>query len=378
MGLTDQAGQRVIITNCDDLPEVMNRRKGFYCIRGTDLERLQARDFELIVCWLQGAAVETKRKAPLPHQEDALNAILAVLKKHDRASVLMPCGTGKTLLTLWAAERLGQSKIIVLVPSLALLRQTLHEWLKETIWKEMPYLCVCSDPTVVSKEDEVVVQQSDTDFPVTTESAVVRRFLEADVKLPRIIFSTYQSARVVAEGMGEVEAFDLGIFDEAHKTAGREGVNFSFALKDENLPVARRLFLTATPRHYDVRKVDKEGDAKLVYSMDVPEVYGSVAYQLTFAEVVRRKIICNYKVIISVVTSEMVTDELLRRGEVMIDGDLVRARQVANQIALKNAVESYGIQKIITFHKSIASAGSFTGKGGQGISTHMPDPKRRP
>ena len=71
--------------------------------------------------------------------------------------------------------------------------------------------------------------------------------------------------------MGEDEALDLGIFDEAHKTAGRVGVRFAFAVADQNLLIRKRLFLTATPRHYDYRKKDKEGDAKLVYSMDVPD-----------------------------------------------------------------------------------------------------------
>ena len=54
----------------------------------------------------------------------------------------------------------------------------------------------------------------------------------------------------------------------------------------------------------------------------------------------RRGIICGYKVIISVITSEMVTNELLSHGEVLVNGDPVRARQVANQIALRDAIES--------------------------------------
>ena len=103
----------------------------------------------------------------------------------------------------------------------------------------------------------------------------------------KLVFSTYQSAHVVAAGMKRGDAFDLAIFDEAHKTAGREGVHFSFALNDKHLPIKKRLFLTATPRHYDVRKRDKEGDARLVYSMDAPEVYGPVAHKLTFAEAAR-------------------------------------------------------------------------------------------
>ena len=40
MGLTDQVGERVLFTNCDDLSPVMDDRSGFFCIRGNDLERL--------------------------------------------------------------------------------------------------------------------------------------------------------------------------------------------------------------------------------------------------------------------------------------------------------------------------------------------------
>ncbi len=88
------------------------------------------------------------------------------------------------------------------------------------------------------------------------------------------------------EGM---DAFDLGIFDEAHKTAGREGANFGFALEDRNLQIAKRVFLTATPRHYDVRKKDKEGDKALVYSMDQPATYGPIVHTLSFAEAARAR-----------------------------------------------------------------------------------------
>ncbi len=374
MGLTDQVDKRVIFTNCD-LPEVLTERKGFYPVRGSDLEGLEERDFEAIRSWVKGTPVERKRKEPLDEQLNALNKIVPTLMKGGRATVLMPCGTGKTLVALWAAEQLGCQKILVLVPSLALLSQTLPEWMKETRFKERPtYHCVCSDPTVVKKgEDEIILRQSDVPFPVDTDSDTVREFFKATTEGPKIVFSTYQSAQVVAKGMPEQEAFDLAIFDEAHKTAGREGIKFGFALDDKNLPIARRLFLTATPRHYDVRQRDKEGDSRLVYSMDVPEVYGPVAYRLSFAEAAQRDIICNYKVIISIVTSEMVTDERLRRDEVVVEGDVVGARHVANQIALKSAIENFGTDKIITFHRSVASAASFTGKGPAGITTQVPD-----
>ena len=137
---------------------------------------------------------------------------------------------------------------------------------------------------------------------MTTDDDEVREFLAAPGDGVQIVFSTYQSAHVVGEASERMGAFDLGIFDEAHKTAGREGANFGFALEDRNLPIAKRVFLTATPRHYDVRKKDKEGDKALVYSMDEPATYGPIVHTLSFAEAARRGIICNYKIIISIVT----------------------------------------------------------------------------
>jgi superfamily II DNA or RNA helicase len=373
MGLTDQIAERVVITNCDELSSVVSDRRGFYAIRGTDLDRLQAEDFEAIRNWLAGAIVEHTRKAPLPRQQDALDAIVKTFTEHDRATILMPCGTGKTLVALWAAEQLGSKKILVLVPSLALISQTLHAWLKETRWHNPSFLCVCSDPTVTSRaEDTLALHQADVDFPVTTEREAVRTFLDRRTDGVKVIFSTYQSARVVADGITENTRFDFGIFDEAHKTAGQEEAQFSFALRDANLPISKRLFMTATPRHYRVRKRNKEREAKLVYSMDVPEVYGPVAYRLSFAQAVQDKMICNYKVLISVVTTAMVTNELLKSGTVFIAGDEVKARQVANQLAIKDAITRCKIGKIITFHKSVADAASFSAEGAEGIGGHIP------
>ncbi len=378
MGLTDQVTQRVLFTNSESLPSLMQDRSGFVAIRGSDLDRLTAADFEVMRQWLHSGQVKQIRKQPLPHQQEALTAIAQSLVVNDRATVVMACGTGKSLVSLWAAERHDCKNILVLVPSLALVRQLLHEWLRETAWERFTFMCVCSDPTVTKGADALVVHQADLDFPVTTESAVVSQFLNKPFDGIKIVFSTYQSAQVVAASLpvgadGVAQPFDLAIFDEAHKTASREGTRFSFALEDANLPIRKRLFFTATPRHYDIRKKDKEGDNTLVYSMDKPEVYGPVIHTLSFAEAARRGIICDYKVVISVVTSEMVNDELLKHGEVMVAGDTVKARQVALQIALQKAVEKYGVSRIFTFHGSVAASRSFTSTDGDGIRHHLPD-----
>lgn len=373
IGLADSPHihSRVLLTNCDELPAVLNDRQGFFCIRGADLDRLEADDFRAIEAWLADAAFIAPKKSPQPHQTEALDALLLALQTHGRVSAIMACGTGKTLVALWVTERLDARHVLVLLPSLALLRQTLHEWLRETHLPSLAYLCVCSDPTVKEGIDALTTQQSDLDFQVSTDTASVRSFLDAPFAGVKMIFSTYQSASVVGAAMKPGEAFDFAVFDEAHKTAGREGRNFAFALDDKNLSIRKRLFLTATPRHYNPLAKSKDGDAQLVFSMDKQAVYGPVVYRLPFSEAAKRGIITDYKIIISEVTSEMVNDELLRRGIVLVKGEEIKARQVANQIALKSAIEKYNVSKVFTFHSRVDAAKSFTSEGPEGVSSHL-------
>ena len=370
-GLVDTGARRLVFTNCDEIASVAEERLGAIFVRGSDLDRLTPEDFQIMAAWLAERPASPKKKDPKPHQVVALSDIVAGLSRGPRATALMACGSGKTLVALWGAERLGARTVLVLLPSLALVRQTLHEWLHETSWPDVQFLCVCSDPTVQTEEDSLLVRPSDLDFAVTTQSADVRHFLERETTSVRLVFSTYQSSQVVASAIQGLPPFDLGVFDEAHKTAGREGARFALALKDENLPITRRLFLTATPRHYDVAKKDKFGESKVVFSMDAAEVYGPVVHRLPFSAAAKAGIITDYKVIISVVTSEMVTDQALRLGVVLVEGDEVKARQVANQIALKSAIEKYGVSKVFTFHSKVNSAKSFTSSGPEGVGTHL-------
>jgi predicted helicase len=104
--------------------------------------------------------------------------------------------------------------------------------------------------------------------------------------------------------------------------------------------------------------------------MDAPEVPGGRA-QAAFAEAARRGIICGYKVIISVVTSGEVDEHLLRHGEVVVKGDVIKARHVANQLALQSAVAQHGVRKIFTFHRSVASAQAFTSDASEGIGNYL-------
>lgn len=374
IGLADSPNikNRVLITNCDDFPDLLNQRGNFFCIRGADLDRLDKDAFKEIAEWLKGAVFEKTRKTPKPHQQEAIDKILTEFSSADRATAVMACGTGKTLVGLWVMEALIPAKAIILMPSLALIRQTLHEWLRETNIKQFSFLCVCSDQSVSEGIDSLVINQSDLDFEVTTDPKRIRAYLDTPYDGTKVVFTTYHSAPVVGESLKPEEQFDYGVFDEAHKTTGKKDRRTGFALSDENLAIKKRLFLTATPRRYNPLKRDEQGEAEQIFSMDDKSLYGNACFTLSFGKAVDQEIICPYEVLISVITTEMITNAMLSHGEVNIAGDNVTALQVAHQIAVRDAVYKYKVRKIFTFHNTVKSAAVFTDKGPQGIKMHLP------
>src|SRR6516162_6181426 len=296
LGLTERAADRIVFTNSNELAEDVKNRDAMRTVRGIDFDDLTVYELGAISAWLREQPIAITKLVPRKDQIEALAKISDTLAKSDRAHVVMACGTGKTLVALWAAEALKPKTILVLVPSLTLLQQTLDEWSRHNRWgKDFSYLCVCSDPTVVAKDanDPVRLDAMDLEFRVDTNPSEVRRFIERETPSIKIVFSTYQSLPIVSEGVLGLAPFDVAIFDEAHKTTGPQGGLFAQSLKDENIRIRKRVFFTATPRHYDIRHRDKEGDFRIV-SMDDETIYGPRAYTLTFGSAARQGIICNY------------------------------------------------------------------------------------
>jgi predicted helicase len=344
-------------------------------VRGIDFDDLTVDELRAIGGWLRQQPIPIPKLTPHLYQVKALSDIAETLIRHDRTHVVMACGTGKTLVALWAVEHLKPKTVLVLVPSLTLLQQTLGEWSRHNRWgKNFTYLCVCSDPTVTSKDeyDLVQLEAMDLEFPVDTDPDEVRRFMERDDLKIKVVFSTYHSSPVVSAGVRGLAPFDVAIFDEAHRTTGVKDQAFAYCLSEENIDIRKRLFFTATPRHYDIRHKNREDDFK-VQSMDDPAVYGPKAYTLTFGSAARQGIICNYKVVISVVDGQEVNDFALKYGITLVQGDLIGAKWVANQIAIERAVEKTGSTHIITFHSRVSSAKEFSTDSPRGIKQYLPE-----
>jgi superfamily II DNA or RNA helicase len=306
-----------------------------------------------------------KRFAPRPHQVDAITAAVAELAIADRATLVMASGSGKTATGVWAAgAQFGNSRagiIVCFFPSLALIRQTIPVWLDEQPWGvSFRFLAVCSDRSVVDDD----ISPDDMPYPTTTDASEVAQFA-CGVGV-RVIFATYHSSEAVSAALREIgRKCDLALFDEAHKTAGSPGPAFAGPLSDEVFPCKKRLFMTATPRVTNRKKRNKDGDAQVV-SMDDESIYGRVAYRLSFREAAARKLICTYKVLVSVITTAELGAEPAA-ASVDFHGTRLSLADTANRVALAKAIDLVGAKKVITFHSTVAEARAFVQDGGVGV-----------
>jgi superfamily II DNA or RNA helicase len=298
-------------------------------------------------------------KKPRPHQRRAIRDVRRGFETTHRGQLLMACGTGKTLTSLWIAEALGSERTLVLVPSLSLLAQTLREWVANTT-REFSFLPVCSDETV-NERDSAVSKTADLAFPVTTDPSEIASFLRK--RGPRVVFSTYQSSPQVAAAMtGREPGFDLAVADEAHRCTGRVSGEFSTILDDKAIRARRRLFMTATPRYFTGRVVKEAAELDLeVASMDDEARFGPVLHRLTFGEAIEKDLLSDYQVAVVVVDDDTCRD-YAKRGTFVTTGgaNVTDARTLAAQIGLAKAMRRYDLRRVVSFHSRVAWARNFS------------------
>ena len=271
-------------------------------------------------------APETReRKVPRDHQVRARSAVMEGFTKHDRGTMVMACGTGKTFTALTIAREFmekegGTARILFTVPSLALLKQTLDDWAAEadgafTAW------AVCSDTKVSSaaRNDTAADSTVDLPIPATTDAQRLAHSLCANNTTEglQVVFATYQSIDVIHDAQeiagDEWRDFDLVICDEAHRTTGttltgEDESAFTKIHSDEFIRRSKTLYMTATPRIFAENAKNKasEKDAILT-SMDDQDTYGPVFFRLGFGQAVKEGLLTDYKVIILTVSEDEVS-----------------------------------------------------------------------
>ncbi len=267
---------------------------------------------------VHGEAARTPKKTLRPHQTEALLKTHEYFKENDRGKLIMACGTGKTFAALRIAEYEtdGKGLILFLVPSIALLGQTLREWSADAN-EPINAIAICSDPDITKQkkknDDSDSFSIVDLAFPASTNSDNILHQFEQIKKNGRsgltVVFSTYQSIEVIAKAQKVLlkngfPEFDLIVCDEAHRTtgvslAGEDESAFTKVHDTDFIKSKKRLYMTATPRLYDDDTKSKAAQAEAILcSMDDPALYGEEMYRIGFGEAVERDLLTDYKVLI--------------------------------------------------------------------------------
>jgi len=103
---------------------------------------------------------------PRPHQQAAIRDAHKHFRLKARAAGQADHALrhGEELAAYWIARKLGAKRVLVAVPSLALIRQTLKVWLRESLacGQDVEWICVCSDESAgrIERDDISVLTQT--------------------------------------------------------------------------------------------------------------------------------------------------------------------------------------------------------------------------
>ncbi|WP_328891967.1 DEAD/DEAH box helicase [Streptomyces sp. NBC_00316] len=319
-----------------------------------------------------------EKKTLRPHQREAVDAVIRALEfparslvpeRGLRTQVIMATGSGKTLVAVRSAQELHAGRVLVLVPSLDLLAQT------EAAWREGgrtgPMIGVSS------------LRGEEVSFPNTTD---VDELVEWTRPFDKVtVFATYASL-----GLGTLErahtaglsGWDLIVVDEAHRTSGRIGKPWAVVHDNQKIPALRRLYMTATPRLWQLGDENQEQGApgELVASMDDDPngPFGSRCYTLTLSAAIDRGICSPYQVVCVDVTDTQLQAAQLLGGEAR--SEAVRgARLAALQTALVKASAEEGFRRTLVFHHVVKEAEAFAaGLPDVAQRLHVADPELYP
>lgn len=296
-------------------------------------------DWEKLLEGKKGEDAKLEGKQLMEHQLTAISKASEYYKDHDRGKLIMACGTGKTYTSLKMMETLLQGKGLVLfmVPSIALLGQTLNAWTFDAA-KPIKAICICSDAKASRKAskdfDDNFESIVDLALPASTDAKSVMNQLLAyqDYDGLVVVFSTYQSVDAVSAAQMEVlkatdnayGKFDFIVCDEAHRTTGvkisdTNESNFTKIHSNENVQGEKRLYMTATPRLYGESVKVKASEKDLILcSMDDKSLYGEEFYRVNFSYAVQNGLLTDYKVLVLTVSENDLPDNLvedIKNGE---------------------------------------------------------------
>jgi len=255
-----------------------------------------------------GAPARSSAWALRDYQAAAVSSITAaVADGMTRSIVQLPCGGGKTAVAQVAAAKIaasvgqGATRIVVFMPTRALLAQTLRAW-RAHDGRFLP-VAVCSEYLDAGGQDEEGPSAADLalDAEVTTDPELLTSILRNTAEAV-VVFATYASAWVVSEALASLPPVDVVVLDEVHRTAGRADKAWALPLDERALPARVRLGFTATPRVIEPGRDRVTGEPISVVSMGNTEHYGPIVHVTPFRSLITAGWLQDYEIAVIAVT----------------------------------------------------------------------------
>ena len=231
---------------------------------------------------------------PRDYQETIIKNSYEYFQINEKGLLIIPCGVGKTLISLWITQELNSNTILIGVPNKLLLKQ--WEEVICVLFQSVPYLIVSGG--------------------VDTEN--IMRFLENNQK-KCIVITTYSSAHKVYTATQHTRfVFGMKLLDEVHHLT-TNNMRLAHTTKKYiqmlNIPSVKQLSLTAT-----LKQLESMCDDGIVVSNDNVEYFGEIIDRKCLLWAINENIICDY-VIQTIITNEEQLEQQLSRFHIIEEND---------------------------------------------------------
>jgi superfamily II DNA or RNA helicase len=215
-------------------------------------------------------------------------------QQYDKGMLVLMCGVGKTLISLWITQELNSNTILIGVPNKLLLKQ--WEEVICVLFQSVPYLIVSGGVDIEN----------------------IMRFLENNQK-KCIVITTYSSAHKVYTATHHTKfVFSMKILDEVHHLT-TNNMRLAHTTKKYiqmlNISSVKQLSLTAT-----LKQLESMCDDGIVVSNDNVEYFGEIIDRKCLLWAINENIICDY-VVQTIITNEEQLEQQLSRFNVIEEND---------------------------------------------------------
>ncbi|MGW3938364.1 Helicase associated domain protein [Streptomyces phaeochromogenes] len=320
-------------------------------------------------------------RKPLLHadQERGLAAVAQHLRRpHSRALYVSATGTGKTLVSIRAADALKARLVLVVVPTLDLAAQTALAWRRDGHHEHM----VIVSSMDATAHDVLAARRIGSTSNSQSLAALMSVVGEgADQISALTLICTYDSLDKIEETQNTryvVPPFDLAIMDEAHRIAGRADKKWAAVNDGHRIRADRRLYMTATPRIFAAPELAESADTTrprrrhpgapetdaFANSMDNEQVYGKKVFEYPLAQAVEDGRAADYRIVVPTLTDADLRRRLNlstsdtttpARGE-EADGAL---RTTALHLSVLRAMTEHGLKKVLVYFNLVSDARRF-------------------